>query len=248
MGWLVKSLAVITLDSVRYDQIIDTPFLNSLGRIYPARSHADSTFPSHMAILSGNLNWPEFISNKSYRCGPWMSSFLKSKGYTTIAAASLPWIREKSFGTGFDHFFALPFDAVGRMMPLLKMLRDVEPCIQDPTFLFLNIGETHFPYTVSMNAPRESLLHDLVNDPEIIAPSMGDSMKRDQQRTISWVDARLAEFFENRDDWIIYVTADHGEMFGEHVLWLHGHGCYEEEVSVFAVCNDWDALVSGDFS
>lgn len=252
----MKSLAVITLDSVRYDQIIaaDTPFLDSLGTLHPARSHADGTFPSHMALLSGNLNWPDFVSNKSYRCGPWMSSFLRKRGYTTVGAASLPWVREDFFGRGFDSFFAMPLGTEGAMMPLPKMLRDVERIVKvgtdirkEPIFLFLNIGETHFPYTVAMKAPRQSILHDLVNNPESIAPSVADSMKRDQQRTISWVDARLGEFFEGRDDWIVYISSDHGELFGEHGLWIHGHGCYEEEVSVFAVCNDWEALVSGDF-
>ena len=247
----MKSLAVITIDSVRYDQVIeaDTPFLNSLGRIYPARAHADQTFASHMAILSGNLNWPEFVSNKSYRCGPWMSSFMRKNGYTTIGAAAMPWMREQHFGEGFDHFFSQPFSEQLAMQPLPKMLRLVDWVAEAPNFLFLNIGETHFPYTVSMTHPlRKVMREDMVKRPEIIASSAGDSMKRDQRETLSWVDARLGEFFENRDDWIIYVTADHGELFSEHGLWLHGHGCYEEEVSVFAVCNDWDALVSGDFS
>lgn len=250
----MKSLAVITLDSVRYDQITaaDTPFLDSLGTLYPARAHADSTFPSHMALLSGNLNWPDFISNKSYRCGPWMPRFLQQKGYVTVGGASLPWVRKEFFGTGFDNFFALPFDVTDTMLPFSKMTRDVCRHMGDPehnpTFMFLNIGETHFPYTVSMKAPRCAMLHDLVNNPDSIAPSVADGMKRDQQRTITWIDAKLKFLFEKvLDDWIIYVTADHGELFGEHGLWIHGHGCYEEEVSVFAVCNDWDALISGDF-
>jgi len=246
----VKSLAVITLDSVRFDQIIaaNTPFLDSLGKIYPARSHADSTFPSHMALLSGNLNWPDFISNKSMLKPPWMPSWFKSKGYTTICAAALPWIRKEFFGKDFMHFFEQPLSADGSMMPLPQMLRDVDWVAQEPNFLCMNIGESHFPYDPDMkNASRQLMLDDMINNPKQIHPKMGEAMKSDQRETISWVDARLGRFFQEREDWIVFITADHGEMFGEHGLWIHGHGCFEEEVNVFAVCNDWDALITGDF-
>jgi arylsulfatase A-like enzyme len=51
---------------------------------------------------------------------------------------------------------------------------------------------------------------------------------------IRYVDGMLAGFFDELraagiyDDALIVVTSDHGEEFGEHGLWLHEQGGYEE--------------------
>ena len=55
---------------------------------------------------------------------------------------------------------------------------------------------------------------------------------------IAYVDARLAEVFDALkelglwDRTLVILNADHGEGFGEHGLFFHGYGLYEEEIRV----------------
>jgi hypothetical protein len=246
------NFALITLDSVRFDQYLTarTPFLDSIGTVHRAKAHADSTFPSHMGLLHGCLHLPEGYNRKAYTFAPWMPSVLKDKGYNTIAAVSMPWIHKKAFGRGFDHFFEHPFGEKGPMAPLETLLPKASDCLAPgKNFLFLNIGETHFPYSITcQDMFWDGMLFSLVNDPASVPLEVAEDMKRDQVKAIEWVDRTLDNFFsvyadDPEYDWLFYVTADHGELFGEHGLWLHGHGCFPEEIDVPVVCNDLDKLL-----
>jgi arylsulfatase A-like enzyme len=52
-----------------------------------------------------------------------------------------------------------------------------------------------------------------------------------EARYLDSVVKRLVELIASTADMII-LTSDHGEHFGEHELWWHGWGCYEELVHV----------------
>ena len=241
------NVALITLDSVRYDVFTEasTPWMDGLGKVFESRAHADTTFPSHMALLSGNLHVPMHLSAKTSVAGPWMPSVLKKAGYNTIMAASLPWIRKEMFDAGFNRFFSIPFNKEDAMVPLSQLLGAVEPALKkEDNFLVLNVGETHWPYTRTMRHPARTLelCRDMVERPMSLDPKMGESMRADQAKTLSWVDGVLELFFR-KGDWLIYITADHGEEFGENGRWLHGHGCYPNEVSVPVLCSNWSALL-----
>lgn len=241
----MKNLAVIVLDSVRFDQYeqADTPFL---GQAFKTRSHADQTFPSHAQLLCGNLHLRPDMHPKTYLFAPWMPTWFKKKGYHTIAGMSVPWLRKQFFGLDFDHYFYIGFDNPDLYLSLGRMLNSVKECLtNEPTFLFMNVGETHFPYTINMKHPAwQAMMFDLINRGSTVAPSVGEKMREQQIGTINWLDAQFRQFFSDLDkNWIIYVTSDHGEFFGEEQKWLHGHGCHEIETTIPVACNDWDGLM-----
>jgi arylsulfatase A-like enzyme len=94
-----------------------------------------------------------------------------------------------------------------------------------PFFAFLNYFDAHDPYE-----PPEPYLTRFSTDPD-------DRMAR-YDGGIAYMDAelgRLTRHLAQRgilDRTILVVTSDHGEMFGEHGLYSHGHALYLELMHV----------------
>ncbi|MHC4064561.1 MAG: sulfatase, partial [Planctomycetota bacterium] len=149
---------------------------------------------------------------------------------------------------GFDHFFdriaywwtgeadrTVPLDAV---MGWLATHRD------RPTFLYIHTAEPHAPYTPPPGYAGRF-------DPDYDGQIDGTYDKqhgfrksktlRDVQHVVAlyneeifYADARLGAFLDALADQAhlastnIFVTADHGEAFGEHGAWEHGNHLYGE--------------------
>ncbi len=73
---------------------------------------------------------------------------------------------------------------------------------------------------------------------EALAPADRERMVRQYDAEIRWHDEAFGELVAGLraagrlDDAVVVVTSDHGEAFGEHGLWGHGVGLYEEIVRV----------------
>lgn len=110
-----------------------------------------------------------------------------------------------------------------------------------PTFLFLNLMETHFPYHVgptfrlSAESWRDRLgemagLYHLVNqtfltsERELISPRIGEILRNRQYK--SWdllsrpMDRFLRHTHQGRDNLVIFMS-DHGDNFGEQDWFYH---------------------------
>ena len=159
-----------------------------------------------------------------------LAMLLKDAGYRTGAVVAGPWMK-KVFGwdRGFDVYddreitdYENP--RVARQVTvsavdLIEQWRDRE------FFLFLNYFDPHDPYWppegyASAFLPAESEL-DALYDAEIL-----------------YMDHYIGELFRKLQDhglyddaWII-VTADHGELLGEHGETGHAVGLYEEEIHI----------------
>ncbi len=121
------------------------------------------------------------------------------------------------------------------------VFRWIEPNAQNPFFLFINYMEPHSPYCAPSSYDtrfpgRETFLDtDLpITRAESLSPEESKHFRSLYDGEISYVDYEIGVLFDRLknlgvyDNSLIIVTADHGEYFGEHGLWMHGVGAYEE--------------------
>lgn len=253
----MKSFVLVTLDSCRLDsfQRASTPFFDALGTCVPGRSHGDSTLPGHKALLHGLLPTTRYSHPKSIFMGPTVARHFASDGYRCLGAVSLPYCSSVfGFDAGFHAFDDKWADFKGGevyIKPLEQSLAFFTEQMKGhdgPFFLFLNVGETHMPYRHS-GQPRQAweevhgqLAFGFNSGREDCPQALLDEMHLAQIEMVEWVDGKMFEWASSREELgeaVWFVTADHGEMFGEHHRWGHGLGGYSEELNVPVVCSDW---------
>jgi len=99
---------------------------------------------------------------------------------------------------------------------------------QTPTFIFVNFMEAHSSY----NPPAK--YKNLVNKNN----TAGDIAELLYEQEIAYLDDRLWDLYSflkelgQADNTLFIVTSDHGEGFGEHGLWGHIFGAYNELVHI----------------
>jgi arylsulfatase A-like enzyme len=127
---------------------------------------------------------------------------------------------------------------------LLKRIRN------SPVFLFINVMEAHDKY----NPPRRFLqgldrkqlketslnkrgaLDFYFDPPEL--PYEKELVRRLYEQEVTYLDEVLSDFMHFlekaglQDDTLLIVTADHGESLGEHGIWGHIFGLYNELIHV----------------
>ena len=120
-----------------------------------------------------------------------------------------------------------------------------------PFFLFLNYIDAHGPYTVPDDFARQ---FSAATNPQLIQAnrragnkSLPNAERYDQldqlgidayDDAIRYIDAQIGHLLAELDGrglrqktWVI-VTADHGEHFGEHGLYIHGNSLYRPLIDV----------------
>jgi len=252
----VRPFILITLDSVPWQAFLyaDTPYLDSLGTPVCGRSHGDNTISSHHALFAGHFPTTKDWPGRQPKFGPNMATTFGAKGYATFGAVALPYLYPKfGFDRGFEEYkFRIDEKVQGvYYCPLEENLVFLRMCldrVSDPAFVFLNVGETHFPYHHKGEPLPEWSEWETTGaqgnpDPDTFYRYCRN-MLRAQVTQIEWVDARLAEFDWPKDA-VFYVTSDHGECFGEDGFFNHTHGAHPQEIYVPVVCSDWGWLNEG---
>lgn len=204
-------------------------------------SHGARYDPSGSLVLSSAI--PDRPGLKEYRVrgvpstSTTLAGVLSRAGYRTGGAAGGPWLKGIfGLGTGFDWW---DDDGVGsvngrsaadlnaRALPWLE-------AAPEPFFLFLNYFDAHSP----LRPPPEFA------EPFVTAPPAADARPATEQTLalydgeIRYADHHLGEviaLLKRRnlyDRTLIIVTADHGELFGEHGMRGHGTAPYQEVVHV----------------
>jgi membrane-anchored protein YejM (alkaline phosphatase superfamily) len=119
--------------------------------------------------------------------------------------------------------------------------------MQQPFYVLLNTGETHYPYALPGEDPSEwpviSGVHGVlkrVDDAEgdVTGGSFFDDaamerLRARQHRATEYVDGVIGRLLTEvpEDTWIV-VTADHGELFGEDRYFGHGPVMHEKVLEV----------------
>lgn len=270
-----NNLFIITFDSCRYDSFAEarTPFINKLGPTEKRYSFASWTYPSHSVFLMGacphkspkgvfasevyredfarwgdRLNIPG-ISFKNFVPRLSLAAFLRTHGYRTRAMVSLPVLNQATvLNQHFDSWDLMPsHNDFNAMIDKLTFEND------RPTFHFLNVGETHYPYTLpgesADSLPRIHGVHGVFKHMDDLLDKDHEADKDDffnmdqlltlkeKQRTnVEYLDRLFEKLYSKvpKNTYFI-VTADHGECFGEDGYFGHGPIMHEKVFEVFFV-------------
>jgi len=224
------------------------PNLSAVGPMHRAMAPSYFTYGSHAAfwmgftpgVLGSNQPWLNPKAGKLFRMafagspgrddegfrleGTNLIEGFCRLGYRTIGTAAVDWFDPSSatgavLGAPFERFYF-----AGNTWNLGSQLAWIEAQLADnrvdqPTFCFLNVGETHVPYWHE-GASWERW-------PSPCVPFGGDHCSasesaRRQGACLQWVDEQLASLLQRFMAGTVLVCADHGDCWGEDGLWEHG--------------------------
>lgn len=272
-----NNLLMIVFDSCRFDtfKAAKTPNIDRLGETHRRYSFASWTVPSHHVYLLGasphsspkgvfasevykkdfvhwgdRLNIPD-ISFRGFVPRLSLPAFLKEHGYRTNALVSMPVLNQATImNQHFDRY------------QLMKSHHDFSAIIDElefsndqPSFYLLNIGETHYPYTLpGEQAPGLPIIHGVhgvfkhlddfvatggsteASDERFFDMDMMASMKEKQRSNVEYLDRLFEKLYQvTPRNTHIMVMSDHGELFGEDGYFGHGPVMHEKCFEVFFV-------------
>lgn len=270
-----RNLVLITYDSCRLDsaRAAHAPNLNWLGTIEGRWSYASWTAPAHYTYLMGlvpHRSPPHVYASDVYKqdFSRWsdrlaipdlkfetflpqlsLAGMLKRHGYRTTARVSMPVLNPYTvLNSSFDDYRLMPnHNDFAGMIPDISFSRD------QPSFFFLNLGETHYPYMLADSAlPHISGLHGVAKTlaaggdagghiassaemdiESFFASDMMRSLHQQQIRCVEYLDGLLGALFDKApsDTWFM-VLGDHGEAFGEGGYFGHGPVMHEKVFEV----------------
>lgn len=260
----------IIFDSCRFDSFVNanTPNISRLGEAERRYSFASWTFPSHAVYLMGMsphdsprgvyasqvykkdfIKWSERLNIPDIAFDafvPYLSLpyFLRSHGYRTAAYVSLPVLNQTTILNKHFDDYAL----MDSHNDFSAMIDKLEFSADQPSFYFLNIGETHYPYSLPGESTEDlPILHGVhgvfkhMGD-EAKANSEGDffnmdtlrGMQEKQRTNVEYLDGLFEKLYEKvPDNTYLIVTSDHGELFGEEDYFGHGPIFHEKVFEVF---------------
>lgn len=145
-------------------------------------------------------------------------------------------------------FSAVP-DAgvVGSSQQLDSMIEWIDACAAPDLFVFVHYWGTHFPYLDKpMTVPQWASLSDQVvaalrAEPAVVRPKLRGmyqlAVERLDERFLPRLAAATARHARGEDGWLLAVTGDHGESWGERgkvadVFDLHGNHLRDEVLRV----------------
>ena len=172
-----------------------------------------------------------------------LAEVFRREGYTTAAWVANPVIdpRVFFFNQGFDRWVDLrSFEERSRRSHLHDMDPDaaditkavlpwLEEHRRDPFFLYLHSLDLHYPYKGRPPFDAQFVSEEstgLDRDRELY-----DAELAYNDREIGKLVARLKEL-DLYDDTVLFVTADHGEEFGEHGATRHGKTLYQQVLHI----------------
>jgi len=189
--------------------------------------------------ISGPKMWQNYRARGLAQNEVTLAGILKEAGYSTGAVVGGPWMK-KIFGLnkGFDFYDDREINNVnGRLARQISAsaLQWIDKLQGKDFFLFLNYFDPHIPYNppegfASEFLPKNTDLRG--REPtieELIALYDGEILYMDH-----YIGRLLHELKADNlyDETMIIVTADHGELFGEHGKFGHGDHLYQEEIHV----------------
>lgn len=223
-------------------------------------SVANGTAPAATTILSGlHPNTHGVIHQFPYtkpeeyesaaRIAFWLPSFLKEKGYETMA---FDWL-EEWFTKGFDYYKESEEETDMLFVPTKTTFDTAIPKIKKakkPFFAFFHLWDTHFPFP---NTPYKS---SGIDDSTKILASIKSEKQREYvkqrmekaklftvqdvvdkyDKTVKIIDhevGRLFDFLKQEkllDDTVLVILGDHGDMISEHGIYFANCGMFDEAI------------------
>jgi choline-sulfatase len=238
---VTPNVLLVTIDTMRADRLgaygyaqARTPVLDRLAaggvRFADATAHAPLTYPSHVAILTGE--YPRAFGVRLNGMNPLPATAvtigerMKGAGYATGAVvASAILARGYGLSQGFDEYDDRISTGVQETVALADLQRsaaDVTTAAKrwiarqrGPWFLWVHYYDPHLPY----EAPARY---------QALAPG------RPYDAEVAFVDGELGTLLQaiDRSRSVVVVTGDHGESLGDHGEPDHGLFLYDATLHV----------------
>lgn len=241
------------LDKLARDSVLYANSLSTASSTLPAHaslftgkftsSHGARRHPEGPLRLTAAIPGPEHWDR--YRAFPLakeevtLASLLKKAGYSTAGVVAGPWLKKVfGLGKGFDHYDDEGISSVnGRVAKEVTAgaVRWLQSRGKKPFFLFLNYFDPHGPYT----APEGFAARFLPEGTRFQSrkPTTAE-LNALYDAEILYMDHYIGKLLEvlrtqglYEDTWII-VTADHGELMGEHGKMGHGDFLTQQEIHI----------------
>ena len=210
--------------------------------------NANWTRPSTTSLLTGLYpaqHGVEKDKSKLSESFETLAEMLQKKGIKTAAVVGNG-NASSTFGLhqGFD--FYLDTKKKWQGLPRAKQVLDdawvfVEKNSDKPFFLFVFLVDPHDPYhapepyeTMFVSDPQVKLVRTPHWEKAQYSAAEIQRMQETYDGAVRYTDTMLGEFFDKLKAKNLYqksnifVTADHGEAFGEHGVFLHSHHLYDE--------------------
>jgi arylsulfatase A-like enzyme len=242
-----KHAVVLVIDTLRADAVVkaDTPALDAIAARGDVVAHAVSagtwTVPSVTSMFTGMMVRQHGWDLPSAQMGkypplpavPTVAEVLHDAGFVTAGLYSNPYLAEPiGFDRGFDRWTRIADKSAAA-----KVKKELEGW---------NDGKRHFLYVHILGPhsalkPSDAAMAKWHVDPQFIDPRIGfdvgaakrnqvpgvrdayiaayHGMVEDTDAIVGEIDAALAPY---RDDTVLIVTSDHGELLGEHEQFGHG--------------------------
>jgi len=272
---MARNLVFMVLDSCRYDSFVQAhkPHFDRFGAAEQRWSYASWTAPSHYSYLMGLVphHSPQGVyASEVYKQDftAWMSrldipdlgfqsfipqlslpKLLKDNGYRCIGRVSMPVLNSFTLISKFFDDYKL----MSNHNDFSGMVDEIEFTPDRPTFYFLNIGETHYPYMLKdsdlpyilgVHGAAKALAAGDDSGGRVVhsngngSASFFDADKleflhKQQIRCVEYVDQVFSRLVEKAPaDTYFMIMADHGEAFGEGGYFGHGPVMHEAAFSV----------------
>lgn len=181
-----------------------------------------------------------------------LAEILRSHGYATAAFSDNPHIcRTFGFDAGFDKLYNL-FNSAKKikgktpMQALLAPIHEyLENNVNQSNFVYIHSMTTHAPYFPPekyniFSSPGSSFNGDIYGALRDKIPLNRDDVISLYDGAVLHSDEVFRQFLEKleelniRDNSIIILLADHGEVFDQRNLyiWDHGHALYDEDIKI----------------
>ncbi len=189
--------------------------------------------------IDGPESWDRYRARGLARDEVTLATLLRQHGYATGAVVAGPWMKSVfGLGKGFDYYDDSQIDTVnGRVAARVTAgaLKWVVRSREKSFFLFLNYFDPHAPYA----APAEFVAKFLPGNPSFAGRRpTAEEISALYDAEVRYMDHYIGRFLRKLREWNLYdrtwiiVTADHGELLGEHGKFGHGHYLFEEELHV----------------
>ena len=203
-------------------------------------SHGADKDPEGALVLSNAVvtpdTWKIYRANAPREDVPTLAELLKGAGYATGAVVGGPWMKRVfGLGRGFDYYDDENVVADGRPgSELTERARAWLRTQKTPFLLFLNYFDPHTPYTapdtyLKKVLGKETFSKDATADEIRLLRYDAEIRFTDDQIGLLFFELRRLGLYDS--SWIV-VTADHGELFGEHDRSGHGITLDQEIVHV----------------
>ena len=278
-----NNIVFIVFDSCRWDayQAARTPNLDRIGKAERRYSYASWTSPSHYTFLMGmvpHLSPKGVFASNVYReeFAQWsrrlnipdvefakfvphlsLPHFLKAQEYRTEGVVSLPVLNPMTnLSMHFDRYELAPkHNDLAAILDGTDTFKGMQPTKDEPTFFFINTGETHYPYLLpgetAEDLPHISGVHgvfkhldDFLKNPseflegkredEFFTPEQFRAFYEKQIACVEHLDAVVGRFMDRcPSNTYFMIMSDHGELFGEDGYFGHGPIFHEKVFEVF---------------